>query len=187
MNVDSYSAKQIDLTSGMERSTQSLLTGGAWFFKQIAEYTSSSPFTLAVDEKKKFTFQPDDAGFTQGKYFDLLYDFTAQKFTPVTADNVYLANIRFKATSDLRNSQLDILLESPTVLYNPINADSVSFNRTPSTEHFKSSNLLVFIGEDIVTNGVEVYFESHEANMEIYDISFMIVQLYNDAGNRGQG
>ncbi|QHZ59757.1 hypothetical protein HWD03_gp034 [Alteromonas phage vB_AmeM_PT11-V22] len=176
-------SKITDLFTKQGRSVTSLIESGGWVFKQIDTYTEASPLTVVQGNKVKLTIPLQDEGFFRSKYFELSYDYTSQKFTPVTEDDVYLANFRMKAKPSTQAGYLNFTLESPNVSYNPLNGGTLTFTKSANEEHFFSPDLTVFIGEDVRQNGIEVWVEAVDCDVEIYDYSFLITRLFSDKRN----
>lgn len=173
----------IDIVSGQRRSVNSLIESGGWFFKQVDTYTESSPLTIADGVKHKLIIPLNDTGLSKGKYFDLSYDPNSHLFLPKTPDDLYLANVRMECKPDSQGGHLDLTIECPSVSYNPINGDTLTFNKSSGEEQFFSPNLILFIGQDLVDNGLEVFLKPSGCDVELYDYSFTLCRLYSNKGN----
>lgn len=179
-----YSYETVDLKSKQRRSTNSMIESGGWLFKQVATYTSSSPLELLDGVPNKLVIPENDTGFSTGKYFDLSYDYTNQKFAPTTVDDVYFAEIRMKVVPQLQAGHLDLKIEVPNFQYNPINGDSITFTKGAGEEHFISRLFPLFIGEEAKQDGIEVMLTAQGTDIDVYDYSFLIVRVYSDKENK---
>jgi hypothetical protein len=163
--------------TGKERRVDNILSMGDWRFFQINNYTSASPLVVNQGATTKITYQPTDIFFTVGRDLTINYDYTSQRFFPQTLNDVFLVEVRFKAKSSAQNSAYEIRLDSPTFAYNPVQAQSGSVVKSANVEQFISLAVPVFIGPEIIVNGLEVYFKAESGNFSVYDVSFMIVKL----------
>lgn len=177
MNIFPMLDSITDRRSGITETVEHLVSIGDWSFLQLGNYTSVSPLLINAGVTSKITFQPQDIIYTAGRGLVVNYNYALQKFTPTTINDVFLAEIRFKAKSSLQNSHGDILIESPSVAFNPINAVSISIPKAANQEQFVSASVPLFIGQDVFTNGLEVKFNAVAGNWSLYDVSFMIIRL----------
>lgn len=166
-----------DRRSGKSESVEHLVSNGDWLFTQLGHKTSASPLVVSNGTTTKITFQPVDISYTAGNGLNMSYDFTNQKFLPLVLNDLFNVEVRFKVKSSAQNSHLDLKLESPTFAFNPINAQTHTIVHSANDEQFLSANFLVFIGADLITNGIEFKITAHDGNMSIYDISYLIVRL----------
>jgi hypothetical protein len=175
--VWNYCAKMIDLTSKRIKSTQAVLKEGDWNFTQLGHYTSISPLVVSSGAKVKITFQEGDVTYQAGVGLITQYDFINQKFIASTLNDVFMVEVRMKVKPSAQSGYMDLLMESPTFGFNPINASTQTFTKSAGDEHFISSDFLVFIGEDVLSNGIEFYIHPVDTNVQVYDISYFIVRL----------
>ena len=166
-----------DNKSGRERSASALVRQGDWQFFQLSNYTSASPLNVLAGATTKITFSSSDISYSTGNGFIPSYDYVNQKFSPSVLNDVFLVEIRTKLRCSLQNGHGDLLLESPTFAFNPIQAQSISVVKAANTPQFVSVSVPVFIGQDIIDNGLEVKWSSVSGTFSLYDISFMIVRL----------
>lgn len=166
-----------DNKSGREKSANALIRQGDWNFFQLGNYTSASPLLVNAGNTSKITFTPSDIVYSIGNGFTPSYDFTNQKFTPTVLNDVFLVETRMKVKCSLQNGHGDLLLESPTVAFNPIQAQSINVPKAANTQQFVSVSVPVFVGQDLIDNGLEVKWNSVTGTFSLYDISFMIIRL----------
>lgn len=169
--------KLVDLKSGLMKSTEAIVKEGDWQFSQIDKYTSASPLVVNAGSTTKLSFDAEDVSFTAGRGEVVAYNYTAQKFLTTTVDDVYMLEVRFKCKSSTQNGHGALKIECPTVAYNPIQANSLSVPLTANSEQFYSFSAPVFIGQDLVTNGLEIKWQSVAGNFSIYDVSFMFIRV----------
>jgi len=168
----------VDTQSKTERTTEAILKQNGWKFIQDGRYTSSSPLTISSGSKTKLTFSLTQLAYQDGRLLDLAYNQSSNKFMPTQVGATYLANIRFKAKSSSQNNILDVSLESPNVSFNPIVAESITFNKSANTEHFISITQPIFITQDVVTNGLEIYLLPTGGNLSVYDYSVFVQKTF---------
>lgn len=166
-----------DNRTGREKSANAIIREGDWNFFQLGNYTSASPLVISAGNTSKITFASTDIIFTAGNGLTTSYDYTAQKFTPTTIGDVFLVEIRMKVKCSLQNGHGDLLLESPSFSFNPVQAQSINVPKSANTQQFVSINVPVFIGQDIKDNGLEVKWNSVSGAFSLYDISFMTMRL----------
>lgn len=166
-----------DNRTGREKTANALVRQGDWTFIQLGNYTEVSPLVITAGNTTKITLTPSDISFSAGNGFTASYDFINQKFSPTTVGDVFLVEIRVKLKCSLQNGHGDLMLESPTFAFNPIQAQSINIPKAVNTQQFSSVNVPVFIGQDIVNNGLEVKWSSNSGTFSLYDISFMIVRI----------
>lgn len=167
----------IDNQTKEVKTAQAITKEGDWNFFQLGNYTLASPLVIAQGSTAKITFNPSDISYTVGSGFTPTYDFTNQKFLPQTLNDVFLVETRMKVKCSLQNGHGDLLLESPSFAFNPVQAQSINVPKAANTQQFASVNVPVFIGQDIVNNGLEVKWSSVSGAFSLYDISFMIVRI----------
>jgi len=177
MNIFTYCATLVDLTSKRTKSAEAVVKQGDWQFTQLGNYTLASPLSVTSGTKSKITFQPNNISYQDGVGLVTQYDFVNQKFLPSTLNDVFIVEVRMKVKPSAQNGHMDLLMESPTFGFNPINASSQSFTKAAGEEHFISADFLVFIGDDVMDNGIEFYIRPSDTNVQVYDISYFIVRL----------
>lgn len=167
----------IDNQSKESKSAQALVKESDWRFVQLGNYTSASPLVVNNNTTSKVMYQASDISFTTGKDLIINYDYVAQKWLPDTLNDLFMIEIRFKCKSSAQNSHLDLMLEAPTFLYNPLNAQTQSFVRAANNEQFMSANFYIYIGQDIIDKGVEMKISASGGNISIYDFSYLMVRI----------
>lgn len=180
MKVKDYFVRLISRITGKDRSIDNLFSSGDWNFIQLGNYTSASPLAITQGNTSKITFQLADISYSVGRDLNLNYDYTTQKFMPQTVGDVFLVEVRTKVKCSAQNGAYEIRLESPSFAFNPVQAQSGTISKVANTEQFLSINVPVFIGTDIVSNGLEVKFKAESGNFQLYDVSYMIVRLTSD-------
>lgn len=178
--VNKYTFNIIDGKTGQKRTANSLIESGGWYFKQVNQFSLGSPLSVLENTRVKLTIPENDEGFETGRFFDLSYDYDAQKFLPQTVGDVYMVNIRYKAQTPNLSGFLTIDIEIPNANFNPIAAETTRFLLGTNTEQFKSFQTTIFIGPEAVQDGIEVYASSINANISVYDYSFTIVRLFSN-------
>lgn len=168
----------VDMQSKVERTTESILKQNGWKFLQDGRYTSSSHLVVSGATKTKLTFDMSQLAYQDGRLLDVQYNQSANKFVLQDVGSVYLFNVRFKAKSSQQNSYTDIVIESPSVSFNPLSAATVSFVRSANNEHFISVNFPIFLSQDVVTNGIEVYITPSGGTTQVYDYSVFVQKTF---------
>lgn len=166
-----------DRRSGVTESVEHLVSNGDWQFIQLNNYTSASPLLITAGNTSKITFQQNNISYTAGRGLQFNYDYVLQKFKPNTLNDVFMAEIRFKAKTSIQNGHGDLLIESPTFAFNPINGVSIAIPKAANSEQFISQAVPLFVGPDVLANGLEVKFAANAGNWSIYDVSFMIMRI----------
>lgn len=161
----------------IKRSLDNLFSQGDWQFLQLNNYTSASPLVVNQGSTSKITFQVNNISYQVGRDLNVNYNYTSQKFVPQNLNDVFLVEIRFKTKCSSQNGHADVLLETPTFAFNPINAQTFGVPKAANNEQFVSVSVPVFIGQDLITNGLEVKFSAGSGNFSVYDVSFLIVRL----------
>jgi len=177
VNIFSYCAEFVDLTSKRTKSAEALVKEGDWGFTQLGNYTLAAPLVITSGTKTKVTFQANNISYQAGVGLVTNYDFVNQKFIPSTVNDVFMVEVRLKVKPSAQNGHMDLLMESPTFGFNPINASSMAFTKGANEEHFLSANFLLFIGQDLITNGVEFFIRPNGTSVSVYDVSYFIVRL----------
>jgi hypothetical protein len=178
MKVIEYFHELVSLGKNkIKRSLDNLFAQGDWQFLQLNNYTSVSPLVVNQGSTTKLQFQPADIFFQTGRDLSLNYNFTSQKFQPQTLNDVFLVEIRFKAKVSNQNGYFEVRLESPSFIYNPIQAVTQGIPRSANEEQFVSAAVPIFIGQDVLDNGLEVKVKAVSGNLSVYDVSYMVVRL----------
>lgn len=177
MNIFTYCATLVDLASKRTKSAEAVVKQGDWGFTQLGNYTSIAPLVVSSGTKTKITFQASDVSYQAGVGLVANYDFVSQKFLPSTLNDVFQVEVRMKVKPSSQDGHMDLLVESPTFGFNPINASSLSFVKGANQEHSISADFVLFIGSDVLTNGIEFYVRPNSTGVSIYDVSYMIVRL----------
>lgn len=177
MNVLTFLYNIISGRTGKQRSIDNLLAQGNWRFIQLSNYTSAAPLSITQGNTTKLTFQQSDISYTEGSDLLLSYDYILQKFTPQQLGDVFLVEVRMKVKCSNNNGHFDVLLESPTATFNPIQSITQGIPKAANTEQFVSLSVPVFIGSDVKNNGLEVKLIAQVGNLSVYDVSYMVVRL----------
>jgi len=183
MNTHNYSTFLTDQQSKVTRTTESIIQSGGWAFKQVDTYTVSSPLNVVESTPSKLIIPSGDTGYQVSHYLDIEYDPVNHKFITGLNNDLLIMNIRMKCIADAQAGHLDVKVESPSFLYNPLNAYSFSFVKGMSQEHFFSPTLTLFIGQEVQDNGFEIILESIGCDVQVYDYSFIITRPYADGKN----
>jgi hypothetical protein len=170
----------VDLEDNIVRPTKAVITSGAWFFGQVGTYTLGSPLNVLDGVKTKLSFNPANFSYTDGRNLSPNYDVATDKFHPIGVGDCFIVNFRFKMKVSSQAGHMDILLESPTVAFNPITARTVTFNKQAGDEQFQGLTEMIFISQDVSTNGLELFVKPHGTNVQLYDISLLISKQYAD-------
>ncbi len=141
-------------------------------------YTSGSPLSIASGVRATLTNNANNKLETQlptdaTKFFDE----TTQKFIAINNGDSYNISIRFKAKIDVNNGYFDIDLDIGGT-QGIISQESVIFTRALNTEQRFDIDLVLFSGSTFVSNGGTLSITPKNGDMEIYDISFVIVRTH---------
>lgn len=177
MKVKDYFVRLISRVTGKDRNIDAMFSQGDWRFIQLSNYTSASPFSVLQGNTSKLTFQQSDISYTAGRDLNINYDYTLQKWMPQTLNDVLLAEVRMKCKCSAQNGHFDILLESPTFGFNPIQSVTHGVPKAANQEQFVSISVPIFIGPDVLANGLEVKVSAVSGNLSVYDVSYMMVRL----------
>lgn len=152
---------------------------GAWAYMQDGRYTSSSPLTITSGTKHKVDFDLSNLSYVDGRGgLQILYNELSDKFLPETEGDCFLVSFRYKAVPVSQNGSCDIEVECPTVSFNPIVADTVTFNKSAGNEHFFSITQPIFISSFVVDHGLELYMTPRGTNISVYDYSILVIRTY---------
>jgi hypothetical protein len=141
-------------------------------------YTSGSPLSISSGVRSTLTNNANNKLETQlpsdaTKFFDE----TTQKFIAINNGDSYNLSIRFKAKIDVNNGYFDIDLDIGGT-QGIISQESVIFTRAANTEQRFDIDLVLFSGSTFVSNGGSLKITPQNGNMQIYDISFVIVRTH---------
>jgi hypothetical protein len=170
----------VDLEDFIERPTRAVLKQGGWFFGQLGTYTVGSPLAVSDGVKTKIAFPPSQLSYSDSRNFTLNYDTVNNKFHPLGVGDCFIVNMRFKMKASSQAGHMDIMVESPTVAFNPILAKTITFNKQAGDEQFQGITELLFISQDVATNGLEIFVSPHDTNVQIYDLSILVSTQYSN-------
>ncbi len=178
---DNYvgSSVLIDLEDNIERPTRAVLTQGGWFFAQLGTYTIGSPLSVLSGVKTKIPFPPSQFSYSDSRNFTLNYDTATDKFHPLDVGDCFIVNLRFKIKVTAQSGYMDILAESPTVVFNPILAKTINFNKQAGEEQFQGITEMLFVSQDVAINGLEIFVKPSGTNVQIYDLSLLVSSQYS--------
>lgn len=151
---------------------------GDWAFVQDGRYLQGTPLAVADGVKTKLDFDFTQIAFSAGSGLAINYNPTTDTFMPTTLGDVFLTNLRAKIIPTSQAGTVDITLESPTVSFNPIVADTLTFNKASGQVHFHSVFQTVFISQFLIDNGLEIYIKPINTNITIYDYSIFLQKTY---------
>jgi hypothetical protein len=170
----------VDLEDNIERPTRAVLKQGGWFFGQLGTYTLANPLNVSSGVKTKIPFPPSQFSYSESKNFTLNYDTVTDKFHPLDVGDCFIVNLRFKLKASSQSGYLDVLVESPSVSFNPILAKTLSFSKQAGDEQFQGITELLYISQDVSTNGLEIFVKPNNTNVQIYDLSLLISTQYSN-------
>lgn len=151
---------------------------GGWRFLQDGRYLVGSPLVISDGVKTKINFDLTQLAYIAGVGLNLNYDDAADKFRPQVVDECFLVSFRMKVKPTSQAGTVDVTLESPGVVFNPIVSSTVIFNKSAGQEHFVNLTQPIFISSDVVTNGLEIYLLPLNTNISVYDYSVFIQKTY---------
>mgnify|MGYP000084107712 FL=1 len=164
-----------DNTLAIKHDTDNL---GGWAYLQDSRYVSSTPKTITSGTKTKIDFSLVAIAYEASSGLSHNYNDTSDLFFPLLDGEMYTYNFRCKVKPTLQNGHLDFTIESPTVTFNPLTGQTVTFSKGAGDEHFFSFNLPVFISADVLTNGIALYVTPRDTGITIYDYSILIQRTY---------
>lgn len=142
-------------------------------------YTESNPFVVAAGEN---LLLPNNASIVLKDQIpvdtDPLYNGTLNKITPDKSGDGYLLRIGFKRFTTSNTGYGEITLDIGQD--DPILDIPVNFPRGTGANNARTfvSTDFVFSGNDFVTNGGQLYYESVRGNTSIYDIRYLIARVH---------
>ncbi|AUR89064.1 hypothetical protein NVP1121O_036 [Vibrio phage 1.121.O._10N.286.46.C4] len=167
----------IDIQGKRTRSLQSMQAMGDWQFIQLGHHTSANPWSVTQGTKAKLTFQPEDITFSAGRDLELNYDFTNQSFNFQNLDDVFSTEIRFKCRCTNQNGHADVSAEIPNFGFNPIAGQTFGIPKGAGVEQFVTLSGIIFVGQDLLDGGFEVFLTSGGGDFEVYDISMLSCKI----------
>ncbi|QBQ71178.1 hypothetical protein S0112_073 [Shewanella phage S0112] len=172
-----YINKLISIVTRRTKLADQIFRQGDWAFIQLGNYTEAAPLSILQGASAKITFQESDISFAAGEGLVVNYDHTNQLFMPTQVDDLFMVTIRFKAKSSAQNGSGEVVINSPGVIFNPIVGLSFGIPKAAGVEQFETLNTQLFIGQDLVDNGLEVVAKAITGDLSIYDVSFTISRL----------
>ena len=168
----------VDMQSKVERTTESILKQNGWKFIQDGRYTSASPLVISSGSKTKLTFSLTQLAYQDGSLLDVEYNQAMNRFMPTQLRSTYLLNFRLKVKPSAQNGTADATLEVPTASFNPVLAGTLSFNKAANQQHFFSLTDPVFVSQDMLSNGFEIYISPVGTNLSVYDYSVFVQKTF---------
>ena len=151
---------------------------GGWAYLQDSRYVLATPKTITSGTKTKIDFSLDAVAYEASNGLSHNYNDTSDLFFPLLDGEMYTYNFRCKVKPTLQNGHLDFTIESPTVAFNPLIGQTVTFSKGAGDEHFFSFNLPLFISADVLTNGIALYVTPRDTGITMYDYSILIQRTY---------
>lgn len=151
---------------------------GGWRFLQDGRYLVGTPLVINNGVRTKLNFDLTQLAYVTGAGLTLNYDDVADKFRPSVVNEVFTVSFRLKVKPTSQAGTVDVTLESPGTTFNPIVSSTITFNKAAGQEHFVSLTHPIFISQDVVTNGLEIYVSPHGTNISIYDYSVFVQKTY---------
>lgn len=141
-------------------------------------YTSGSPLSISSGVRATLTNNAVSKLETQlPTGVTTFFDETIQKIIAINDGDAYTMSIRFKAKMSVNNGYFDIDLDIGGT-QGVISQESIVFTRGSGTEQRFDIDLTVFSGATFVSNGGTLSVTPQNGNMDIYDISFVIVRTH---------
>lgn len=165
----------LDKTVAIKHDTDNL---GGWSYLQDSRYVVATPKSITATTKTKIDFNLSNIAYSASNALDHNYNDTSDLFFPLLDGEVYHYNFRCKVKPALQNGHLDFTIESPSVAFNPLSAQTVTFSKGAGDEHFFSFIHPIFISADVLTNGIALYVTPRDTNITIYDYSVFIQRTY---------
>lgn len=152
------------------------LTGWARYLDNT--YTLASPLTIASGVRATLTNNALNKLETQlPSDATTFFNETTQKIIATNNGDAYNLSIRFKAKMSVLQGYFDIDLDIGGT-QGIISQESILFTRGANTEQKFDIDLTVFAGSTFVANGGTLSITPQNGNIEIYDISFVIVRTH---------
>ena len=141
-------------------------------------YTSGSPLSISNGVRATLTNNALNKLETQlPTGVSTFFNESTQKVTAINDGDSYNLSIRFKAKMSVNNGYFDIDLDIGGT-QGIISQESIVFTRGSGTEQRFDVDLTVFSGSTFVANGGTLSITPQNGNMDIYDISFVIVRTH---------
>ena len=141
-------------------------------------YTSGSPLSISNGVRATLTNNALNKLETQlPTGVTTFFNESTQKVTAINDGDSYNLSIRFKAKMSVNNGYFDIDLDIGGT-QGIISQESIVFTRGSGTEQRFDVDLTVFSGSTFVANGGTLSITPQNGNMDIYDISFVIVRTH---------
>ena len=151
---------------------------GGWKFIQDGRYTVSSPLTLTSSVKTKITFDLSQLAYATGVGLTLNYNQSTNRFMPQIPNSTYLISFRGKFKPLQNGGSVDWTVESPGFAFNPIVAQTGTFNKAANIENFATVTEIIFIDPTIISGGLELFITAQGANVQLYDYSIMAQRTF---------
>ena len=151
---------------------------GGWKFLQDGRYTVGSPLVISAGIKTKVNFDLTQLAYSAGAGLILNYDDVSDKFRPSVLNECFLVSFRLKVKPTSQAGTVDVTLESPGTSFNPIVSSTITFNKAAGQEHFAGLTQPIFISQDVITNGLELYVTPLGTNISMYDYSVFAQKTY---------
>ncbi len=141
-------------------------------------YTIGSPLSISSGVRATLTNNAVSKLETQlPTGVTTFFNETTQKIIAINDGDAYTMSIRFKAEMSVNNGYFDIDLDIGGT-QGIISQESIVFTRGSGTEQRFDIDLTVFSGSTFVANGGTLSVTPQNGNMDIYDISFVIVRTH---------
>jgi hypothetical protein len=151
---------------------------GGWKFLQDGRYLVGTPLVINDGVKTKINFDLTQLAYAAGVGLEINYDDTSDKFLPQTENECFTVSLRAKIKPTAQAGTVDLTLESPGVVFNPIVSGTVTFNKSAGQEHFANVTQPIFISADVIANGLEIYLSPIGTNISVYDYSVFVQKTY---------
>ena len=141
-------------------------------------YTSGSPLSISNGVRNTLINNADNKIETQlPSDASTFFDDVEQRIRVANSGDAYSLSIRFKAKMSVNNGYFDIDLDIDGT-QGIISQESVLFTRSANTEQRFDIDLSFFTGDTFVENGGTLSITPLNGNIEIYDISFVIIRTH---------
>lgn len=173
-----FSESMVDMQTGVQRKTEHILKQNGWVFLQDGRYTEASPLVISAGVKTRITFSLTQLAYQDGQLLAVEYDQQNNRFKPSDVGSAYLLNFRLKVKPSAQNGTADATLEVPSATFNPILAGTLSFNKAAGQQHFFSLTDPIFVSQQMLDNGFEIYIHPVGTNLSVYDYSIFIQKSF---------
>ncbi len=168
----------IDWDTKVERPAKSILMQNGWAYLQDGRYVVGSPLVVNDGAKTQLTFDLAQLAYADSSNLQLNYNQSNNRFYPTEIKSCYLVHLRFKVKPSANSGHIDLVIESPTVSFNPIVSETMTFAKSAGDEHFFYITSPLFISQDVITNGLTAYVIPHGTNISLYDYSVLVQKTY---------